>query len=422
MNGIRVATLAMVVVVLAIAPVAAKDPGSGSMSLRVNAKSAVLMEVSTGTILFEQDADRPIAPASFTKILTLYLVFQGLHEGLIHLQDPVWISERAWRTPGSRMFIEVNTQVPLQELIKGIAVVSGNDACVAVAEHMYGSVEAFVDAMNKKAKEVGMKHSHFVNPNGLPADGQVTTARDMAILASAYIRRFPEALKYHSMTEYTYNHITQPNRNHLLKKDKAIDGLKTGYVSAAGYHLAATAKKQGMRLLAVVMGAAKPRIREAEAYKLLNYGFRHYTMIDPLPTDKPVKEVQVWKGKQDSCRLYPAHRVRFVIPRLNKDNYRVEVKVPQDITAPIAKGAVLGQAQVYVDGRLQATVPLISHQAIEHAGFAKRLWHSIVRVHVLDWNRFLVAGLLLLALLLVVFLVASSRSRRRRSQRRFTRK
>lgn len=236
--------------------------------------SAIVMDVKTGRILHARNADAPVQPASITKILTLYLADEAIREGRVRPGDPVKISRRAWRTGGSRMFIEAGSEIPLAELLKGVAVVSANDAAVAVAEYLAGSVPAFVERMNLKARELGMTQSVFRNPNGLPAKGQVTTARDMLILARAYLQRFPEALGLHSQQAFTYGHITQPNRNTLLKSCPDVDGLKTGWVSAAGYHIVVTAKRDQTRLIAVVMGAKNPSSRNREAQALLDEGFR----------------------------------------------------------------------------------------------------------------------------------------------------
>ena len=381
---------------------------SDSSPGEINAKAAILLEVSTGTVLFEQNADELIEPASFTKVLSLFLIFEALQRGNIHIQDEVFISDLAWRTKGSKMFVGVNTRVPLEELLKGIAVVSGNDACVAAAEHLSGSVEAFVDSMNRKAKQLGMDHSHFLNPHGLPAEGQITTARDMATLGAAYIRHFPEALRFHSMREYTYNNITQYNRNHLLNKDPSVDGLKTGFVDAAGYHLAATAQREGMRLLAVVMGAAYPRIREREAMKLLNFGFRYYAMVQPFPEGQPVTTIQIWKGEKDEIGLYPAEMAAFVIPRTQKNLLRWEVHTAKDVTAPIQVNQPLGEVVFYVSDQAKRNVGLVSQEDVNLAGWFKRTWQTLLQIHKLDWRWFagITGGI---ALVLLIFFLMSNR-------------
>ncbi len=370
------------------ADVAAKGAGSATDVTpgQINARSAVLMEVTTGTILFEQNADEPIEPASFTKIATLYLVFEALQQNRIHLNDEVWISEAAWRTGGSKMFVGIGTRVPLEELIKGIAVVSGNDACIATAEHLSGSVDTFVDAMNRMGKQLGMTHTTFLNPNGLPADGQITTARDMAILDTAYLKRFPESLKYHSMREWNYNNIVQYNRNHLLLKDSTIDGLKTGYIAASGYHLSATSQRDGMRLIAVVMGAVNPATREREALKLLNYGYRNFTLVQPFKEGQPITTVNVWKGQQDKIQIYPKDAPTFLIPQTQKNLLKWNVQAPSDAVAPIENGQELGQLVFTVSDQPKRTVSLVSHEDVPLAGWFKRTWQSIVALVKFDWR------------------------------------
>ena len=389
---------------------------SDSSPGEINAKAAILLEVTTGTVLFEQNADELIEPASFTKVLSLYLIFEALQRGNIRMQDEAYISDMAWRTKGSKMFVGVGTRVPLEELIKGIAVVSGNDACVAAAEHVSGSVEAFVDNMNRKAKQLGMDHSHFLNPHGLPAEGQITTARDMATLGAAYIRHFPEVLRYHSMREYTYNNITQHNRNHLLNKDPSVDGLKTGFIDAAGYHLASTAQREGMRLLSVVMGAATPRIRERESMKLLNFGFRYYAMVQPFPEGQPVTTIKIWKGEKDEIGLYPAEMAAFVIPRTQKNLLRWEVHTTNDVTAPVQIKQPLGEVVFYVSDQPRRNVALVSQEDVNLAGWFKRSWQTVLQIHKLDWRWFagITGGIALL--LLIFFLISTRRTFFRRSR------
>ncbi len=245
-----------------------------SVNQHVNARSAILLDMGNGSVLFEQNADCLIAPASITKVLTLYLVFEAIEQGHISLYDKVVVSRRAASTGGSRMGLKAGTFVPMEELIKGIAVVSGNDASVAVAEHISGSVERFVRKMNAKARELGMTRSRFMTPNGLPAEGQVTTARDIARLSVAYLRRFPESLTIHSMQSYTYGRHSHHNANKLLGKCPGVDGLKTGFVCSSGYNIAATARRDHTRILAVVMGARNARVRCSEAERLIEAGFR----------------------------------------------------------------------------------------------------------------------------------------------------
>jgi serine-type D-Ala-D-Ala carboxypeptidase (penicillin-binding protein 5/6) len=371
---------------------------------QINARSAILVEVSTGAVLFEQNADEQIEPASFTKIASLYLIFEGLQQGRIHLNDEVWVSESAWRTGGSKMFVGIGTRVPLEDLLKGIAVVSGNDACVAAAEHLSGSSDTFVEAMNRKAAELGMSHTRFINPHGLPADGQITSARDMATLDSAYLKRFPESLRFHSMREFTFNNIVQYNRNHLLLKDPTIDGLKTGYITASGYHLSATSQRDGMRLIAVVMGAVNPATREREALKLLNYGFRHFSLVQPFQDGQAITTLKVWKGQKDEIQLYPKEKATFLIPQTQKNLLKWEVHTPTDLTAPITAQQELGELVFFVSDQPKRTVPLISHEDIPLGGIFKRTWQTVISVYRIDWRWIsgILGGIAIIVILLII--------------------
>jgi D-alanyl-D-alanine carboxypeptidase (penicillin-binding protein 5/6) len=236
-------------------------------------RSAVVMDADTGQILYAENADRPVPPASVAKVLSLYLVYEALGEGRVHLQDKVRVSKKAWRTRGSRMFLEPDSEAILEELIRGICVVSANDASVALAEYIAGDPDKFVERMNAKARQLGMFHSRFKNPHGLPAKGQTTTARDIAILSRDYLRRFPQSLQIHSTQSFTYHNITQHNHNLLLTRYPGTDGIKTGFVHASGYNLAATAVQGNTRLIAVVLGSRTPGIRLRETIRLLDEGF-----------------------------------------------------------------------------------------------------------------------------------------------------
>ncbi|MGQ9795124.1 D-alanyl-D-alanine carboxypeptidase family protein [Desulfosoma sp.] len=356
-------------------------------SSTLNATSAILVDVTNGETLLEQNPDVPIAPASLAKVLTLYLVFEALENGDAKLDDPVHISKTAWQTGGSKMFVEVGNKIPLEELIKGIAVVSGNDACVAVAEHLYGSLDAFVAAMNQKAQELGMHHSRFLNPHGLPAQGQVTTARDMATLAMSYLRRFPQSLRFHSMIEYTYHDITQPNRNRLLLKDSSVDGLKTGFVADGGYHLMATAQRNGLRLLAVVMGAPSPAVREKEALALLNQGYRLYAFIPPPNPDQAAAVIKVWKGAASQVSLFFKETSPVVVRKEKAQNVKWVLDVPSAVTAPIHKRQILGRAYLKAGDTTLASLDLVSNTDIALANIFVRLWHSILLLGDYPWHR-----------------------------------
>jgi len=269
----------------------------GEVRFQVNAKSAALFDCNTKQFLLEQNGDEKIEPASFTKLMTLYLAQDGLKDGIITLDDQVLVSRKAWTTGGSKMFIEVGKRVRLEDLLKGIAVVSGNDACVALGEHLAGKEEVFVEEMNRKAEKLGLVNTVFKTPHGLSAEGQFTTAHDMALLADHYIKDYPHVLNIHSIIEFTYNNITQPNRNRLLKLDAGVDGLKTGHVETAGYHLIATAQKEARRFIAVVMGAASWDDRENEVLRLLNYGSRNFIIKEVFKKGDIVKSVPVKGGE-----------------------------------------------------------------------------------------------------------------------------
>jgi D-alanyl-D-alanine carboxypeptidase (penicillin-binding protein 5/6) len=395
--------------------------GAAESSMTVNATSAMLVDVTNKETLIEQNPDVAIAPASFTKVLTLYLIFEALEKGDVKLDDPVYISKTAWQTGGSKMFVELGNKIPLEELLKGIAVVSGNDACVAVAEHLYGSVDAFVAAMNQKAQELGMNRSRFLNPHGLPAPGQMTTARDMAILATAYLRRFPQSLRFHSMTEYTYHDITQPNRNRLLLKDSSVDGLKTGFVANGGYHLMATAQRNGLRLLAVVMGAATPAVREKEALALLNYGFRLYAFIPPPNPSQPAAVVKVWKGAAPQVALYFKETTPVVVRKEKAQGVQWVMDIPPAGIAPIQKGQTLGHAFLKAGDATLATVDLVSTTDIPPANVFIRLWHSILLLGQYPWRQiwkpaaYILGAAVACAALAAVVLRLKKLSRKRRS-------
>lgn len=242
--------------------------------IEVQAKSAILMNMTTGQILFSQNADRQIPPASLTKVLSLYLAHEAIRDGKTSPKAKITISRRAGRTSGSKMFVRKGQHVPLSELMKGMAIASGNDASVAVAEHIGGNVNSFVKQMNKKARQLGMKSSRFKNPNGLPAKGQFTTARDVLVLSKAYLRDFSSSLEMHSIIDYRYGKRTMHNHNHLIEKVENVDGLKTGFTRSAGFHIIATAKRDDTRLIAIVMGARSRTIRDRETTRLLEEGFR----------------------------------------------------------------------------------------------------------------------------------------------------
>jgi len=338
----------------------------------VTSPVALLMDVASGDIIYAKGENERMEPASLTKLMTLYLLNEALAAGQVTLEEEVPVSENAWRTPGSRMFIEVGTKVPVEELIKGITIVSGNDACVAIAERLSGSVAAFADRMNAKAKELGLSGTHFVNPHGLPEPDHYSTAKDLALLARQYLLRFPHMLQYHSTPSYTYNNITQQNYNGLLKYPE-IDGLKTGRLTGT-YNLIATGQKDGYRLLAVILGAGSEREREADAYALLTYGFNNYQAMKVGDQGQEYGTVRVYKGKKG--------RVAAVLPEdlmvtvLKGETPEVKADLPKYLEAPVQAGAPIGELVVQTrDG--EKRYPLVAQEEIPRGNFLKVFFHSI---------------------------------------------
>ena len=362
----------------------------------VNAKAAALLDFNSGQFLLKKNADEKIEPASFTKVMTLYVVQDGLKSGAITLKDMVTISEHAWSMGGSQMYLKVGTQEPLDVLLKGIAVVSANDACVAVAEHMSGKVEVFVEEMNRKARELGLKNTTFVNAHGLPAEGQFTSAHDMAILAFNYIKDYPQVLNLHSLQEFTYNNIAQRNRNGLLKMNVGVDGLKTGYIKTSGYHLLATAQREGRRLIAVVMGAEKPRIREAEALNLLNYGFRNFILMEILKKGGTVKTIPVKGGKFDTVELIAQNSAFITVPVREKESVKTTESIPAQIAAPIKKGAVVGQVSIEESGKQIRQVNVLAKNDVPRG-----------------WQRYLMIGGVILGVIVLLLIFRSLLGRKR---------
>lgn len=338
---------------------------STASALNVDARSAVLMDALTGEILFQQNQDLRIPPASFAKILTLYIVFDGLRSGQIKKDELVTVSEKAWRTQGSKMFIKVGERVKVEDLMKGVAIVSGNDACVALAEYIAGSEEIFVSKMNEKARLLGMKNSNFKNSHGMPDENQYTTAMDMAILSKQYIEDHPEALSLHSTTEFEYNGIRQGNRNTLLQKNIGVDGLKTGHIEESGYHLVATAKRDGQRMIAVVMGCDKVKKRAPEAQKLLEYGFKNFSTIKVIKKNAPFGPIKVKWGKSDQLFLNPSEEVMVTIPKGKENLVFLIPQIPESVVAPIKKGQVIGKVIVQKEGKSIKEIGLLASSDIK---------------------------------------------------------
>jgi len=323
------------------------------------------MDGLTGQVLFEQNPDSKMAPASFVKIMTLFLVYDAIRAAQLKMDEMVTVSEKAWRIQGSKMFIKVGERVKVEDLIKGVAIASGNDACIALAEHLSGSEEAFVTKMNEKAKLLGLKDSQFRNSHGMPAEGQVTTAMDMAALSKRYIESHPESLVFHSTVEFEYNGIRQGNRNTLLQKNIGVDGLKTGHVEEAGYHLAATAKRDGQRMIAVVMGCDKMRKRGPEAQKLLEYGFKNFSTIEAVKKGATFGPVKVKRGKLNQVGLTAAEDAKVTVAKGKENLVSAVPQLPPFIVAPIQKDQVLAKVLIQNEGKIAKEVNLLASSAVE---------------------------------------------------------
>ena len=347
---------------------------------QLGAKSYLLQDYFSGDILVEHNADMRVEPASITKLMTAYVVFAELAQGNITLDQKVPVSEKAWRTGGSRMFIDPKMQVSVEDLIRGMVIQSGNDSSVALAEHVAGTEEAFAALMNHYGEQLGMTDTNFRNATGLPDPDHYTTARDIAILSAATIRDFPNYYPWYSEKEFTFNNIRQHNRNTLLWRDPAIDGLKTGHTEAAGYCLAASAKRDGMRLISAVMGSASESSRASETQTLLNYGFRFFETVQLYQAGQELAQARVWKGLSENVALGVGDELFVTIPRGRYDDLVAQLEVEPQLTAPLTAGQVVGRVNVKLDDGTVASPALITLGEVPEAGFfgstidGLRLW------------------------------------------------
>jgi D-alanyl-D-alanine carboxypeptidase (penicillin-binding protein 5/6) len=341
------------------------------------AEGYLLIDAETGTVLVEHNSKQRLPPASLTKIMTSFVAATEIKGGVASLKDPVNISVKAWRMEGSRMFIQEGTQVPLGDLIRGVIIQSGNDASVAVAEHIAGSEEAFVDVMNQHAARLGMVDTHFMNVTGLPDENHYTTASDLAQLTIALINGFPEHYKLYSEKYFTYNNIRQANRNSLLWRDNTVDGVKTGHTEAAGYCLVASAEREGMRLVSVVMGTSSEAARASESQKLLTYGFRYFQTAALYTAGESLNKARVWGGSHGAINLGLDEDIVLTLPRGARDNLTAQMDMESEIHAPLTQGQQLGTLMVMMDGKEIASVPLVALNAVEEAGFFSRIWDAI---------------------------------------------
>ncbi|MEX1198108.1 MAG: D-alanyl-D-alanine carboxypeptidase family protein [Pseudohongiellaceae bacterium] len=337
--------------------------------------SYILMDARTGHVIMEQNADEALPPASLTKMMTAYVAEVEIDEGNLSLDDEVYISEKAWRTQGSKMFVDVDSNVPVRDLMRGIIIQSGNDASVAMAEHIAGSEEAFADLMNQHAEQLGMRDSSFMNASGLDDGGSenLMSARDLAILAQAKIMDHPERYEVYAEREFTYNGITQPNRNTLLFRDDSVDGIKTGWTSQAGYCLVASAERDGMRLISVVMGTASEDARAIETQKMLNYGFRFFESNQFYSAGEVLESARVWSGAENNVDLGIAEDVYLTVPRGASDDMQATLDIPDTLRAPIEAGQVIGSVALTLNDEELYNGEVVAINAVERGGFFKRL-------------------------------------------------
>lgn len=348
----------------------------------IAASGYILIDADSGRVITEKNADEKLPPASLTKLMTSYVLSYELAEGNVANTDMVTISENAWaQNPtfagSSLMWIEVGKQVNLKDLHKGVVISSGNDASVAVAEHLAGSESAFADVMNQHAALLGMTGSNFVNAHGLPDSEHYMTARDLAILSKA-ILKYPEEYALYSQPDYTYNNITQTNRNRLLWKDDSVDGLKTGHTEEAGFCLVSSAKRNGMRLISVVMGARSQSAREIESQKLLSYGFRYFETHPLYSAGDALTATKIWAGASDSLSLGVERDIHLTIPRGKHKDIEAVMDLAEFIKAPVSAGNEYGELVIRLDGEELLREPLFALESIEQGGIFKRLWDAIV--------------------------------------------
>ena len=378
LRGYRTVAAAAVVLVAAAvrgAPDIVPDPPS------ISAKSYILMDGHTRTVLAERDSEEPLPPASLTKIMTSFVAASELAAGRIALDDQVPISVKAWRTSGSKMFVREGTEVALGDLLRGIIVVSGNDASVAVAEYIAGAEDAFADMMNLHAKDLGMTTTRFVNSSGLPDDGHYSSAKDMAILSAALIERYPEHYSMYSERSFQYGEIERPqvNRNRLLWRDRSVDGVKTGMTEAAGFCLVASALREGTRLIAAVMGAENDADRLRDTQKLLAYGFRYFETHDLYSGDETLATPRVWYGTAEEVAVGIDEPIRMTVPRGRYEDLNAVLDIPDEIEAPIAAGDVLGVVRITLDDEVLAERSLLARTAVTEAGFFSRRGDDLTR-------------------------------------------
>lgn len=338
------------------------------------AKAFVLRDANTGSLLAASNPDMPVEPASLTKVMTAYLTFEAVKQKRLALTQTLPVSQKAWKVEGSKMFIDTTMTVTVDELLHGLIIQSGNDAAITLAEGIAGSEELFATLMNKKAITLGMKNSHFVNSTGLPDPTHTTTARDLSILANALIRDFPQDYaRLYSQKSYTYNKITQPNRNRLLFLDPTVDGMKTGHTESAGYCLISSAKRNDFRLISVVLGTTSDNVRAAESQKLLNFGFQFYESKLIYAANKPITRQKVWKGTESEVDLTVAKPVYLTLPQGEYANMKANIRIPKPLEAPLTAHQKVGSVDFSLGGKVVHSVPLVTVNSVEASNIFSRM-------------------------------------------------
>jgi len=343
----------------------------------LDASSYFLVDFESGRVLAEKNPDEQVEPASITKLMTAFLVDKAIAEGDLTLDEMVTISEKAWRMKGSKMFVEVGKQVSVDELLKGLIIQSGNDASVALAEHIGGSESAFAGYMNHQARLLGMHNTNYVNATGWPDENHYSSARDIAILTRAIIDEFPESYRLYKEREYTYNEIRQFNRNRLLWRDDSVDGVKTGHTEAAGYCLVASAEREEMRLISVVLGTSTDKARTQSSQSLLNYGFRYFQTHKLYRADEVLKTARIWYGDQEQASLGVGRDIFITIPRGRYRDLDASMEIDREISAPIARGQALGQVSITLDGEEILSEPIVAMQAVNEGSLIEWALDSI---------------------------------------------
>lgn len=346
----------------------------------VNSKAWMVLDVTSGQIIAQQNADERLSPASLTKLMTASLVFSALDSQRLKLDQQITVSERAWKTGGSRTFIKVNTPVAVGDLLQGMIVQSGNDATVQLAEAVSGSVEVFVDQMNKEAQAFGMVNTHFADPTGLPSPETYTTVRDLSVLAQHIIKDHPSYYHYFSQQEFTYNNIRQQNRNGLLSRNIGVDGLKTGHTDDAGYCLISTALRDGRRVLAIVMGTKSMKEREQISQQLLDWSYQNFVDNVIAPVGQPLLAPRIYEGTVKNVQLSAKNGVVVTVPRGQEQNVQMLTQLKPDLVAPIAKGEVVGVVQFALNGKIIKQDDLVALNDVPQAGFFSRMWDKVVRM------------------------------------------